>query len=91
MFKAGGNLLDAACHFCSPLLATEINISHQHGRNTSNTLQACKKICLAVWQVYMGMAKRWKLCILPLWKKQIWMSRYDKDMCEAISIAMLKL
>jgi hypothetical protein len=65
---------------CSPSLATEINISCQRGHNISYTLQACKKICSAVRQVYMGMAKRWKLCISPLWKKQIQMSRYDEDM-----------
>ena len=77
--------------FCSPSLATDINISLQCGHNKSNTLQACKKICSAVWQVYMGMAKRWKLFISPLWKKQIQMSRYDEDMFEAISIAMLNV
>ena len=77
--------------FCSPSLATDINISCQLGHNTSNTLQVYKKICLAVWQLYMGMAKRWKLCISPLWKKWIQMSRYDEDTCEAISIAMLNV
>jgi hypothetical protein len=57
--------------FCSPSLANEINISCQRGHNTSNTLQACEKICSAVWPVYMGVATRWKLCISPLWKKKI--------------------
>ena len=76
--------------FCFPSLASKIKISYQCGHNTSNTLQACKKISLAVWWVYMKMAKRWKLCISPFWKK-IWMSRYDEDMCEAISIATLNV